>query len=278
MLSGLGDAYSKVPRPVLHCEDESIIGAPFYLMERVNGVILRGKKPPAELGLTPEVVNGLSTSLIDGLAELHSIDVEATGLGDYGRPDGYIERQVRGWTGRYFNAKTDEVTEVEEAASWLGDNMPSEAGAAIVHGDFKYDNLVLDPQDLTTILAVLDWEMATVGDPLMDLGVTLGYWIDPDDASDVRQLPFGPTLLEGNLTRGQLVERYQETTGREVADPVFYYVYALFKIAVIAQQIYKRFKEGFTKDPRFAMMIMGVKILGQQAARAIEKGRISELE
>ena len=278
ILSGLEGAYASAPRPVLHCDDESIIGAPFYLMERVRGVILRGgRKPPAELGITPEVMRALSTSLIDGLVELHSIDVHEVGFGDLGRPVGYVERQVRGWTSRYFNAKTDEVREVEEAARWLAENMPEESGAALIHGDYKYDNLVLDPEDLPRIVAVLDWEMATVGDPLMDLGCSLGYWVDPDDASDVRQLPLGPTLLEGNLDRQRLVERYRGLSGLAIEHEVFYYVYGLFKVAVIAQQIYKRFKQGFTKDPRFAMMIMGVKILGKQALRAIERNRISGL-
>jgi aminoglycoside phosphotransferase (APT) family kinase protein len=137
--------------------------------------------------------------------------------------------------------------------------------------------LVLDPGDLTRIVAVLDWEMATLGDPLMDLGTSLGYWIDPGDSEAARSLPFGPTLLPGNLSRVELVERYARESGRDVKNIVFYYVYALFKIAVIAQQIYKRFKEGFSKDPRFALMIFGVQILGNQAARAIDQGRIHDL-
>jgi aminoglycoside phosphotransferase (APT) family kinase protein len=219
----------------------------------------------------------LSQALIDGLSELHAVDVKAAGLADYGRPEGYVERQVTGWTERYFKAKTDEVPEVEEAAAWLAQNLQPERGAALIHGDFKYDNLVLDPGDLTSIIAVLDWEMATVGDPLMDLGVTLGYWIDPTDPEEHRMLPFGPTLLPGNLTRMELVERYAKKSGLEVGKILFHYVYALFKIAVIAQQIYKRFKEGHTKDPRFAMMIMGVQILGKTATRAIEKDRIYDL-
>ena len=277
ILSALHGVYPKVPRPYLHCEDESIIGAPFYVMQRVEGVILRGTTPPEGLGLDPDTMRRLSQSLIDGLSELHAVDVEKAGLADYGRPQGYIERQVTGWTERYFKAKTDEVPQVEEAAAWLAKNLQPETGAALIHGDFKYDNLVLDPSDLTRIISVLDWEMATVGDPLMDLGVTLGYWIDPSDPEEHRMLPFGPTLLEGNLTRMELVERYSKSSGRNIDNILFHYVYALFKIAVIAQQIYKRFVEGHTKDQRFAMMIMGVNILGKTAVRAIEKDRIYDL-
>ncbi|MFH2004992.1 MAG: phosphotransferase family protein [bacterium] len=277
ILSDVQGVYNKAPEPYLYCGDESVIGAPFYVMDRVEGVILRGGKPPAGLGLTSDVMQALSTALIDGLAELHAIDVATAGLSSLGRPEGYVERQVTGWTKRYFDAKTDEVPAVEEAASWLADHLPPDQPGALIHGDYKYDNLVLDPRRLTRIVAVLDWEMATVGDPLMDLGTTLGYWIDPNDPDENKLLPLGPTLLPGNLTRMELVERYAKQSGRDTFDAVFYYVYALLKIAVIAQQIYKRYVDGHTKDPRFAMMIMGVQILGKTAALALDKDRIYDL-
>ncbi len=277
ILSALQGVYEAAPAPLLHCEDEGVIGAPFYVMERVRGVILRGNQPPPGLALDEARMRALSTMLVDSLAALHAVDIEATGLIALGKPEGYVERQVTGWTRRYFEAKTDELPEVEAAAAWLGRNRPPERGASLIHGDFKYDNLVLDPDDLGRIRAVLDWEMATVGDPLMDLGTTLGYWIEAGDSDEARMLPIVPTTLPGNLTRRELVDRYEERRGGEVPDRVFYYVYGLFKVAVIAQQIYKRFVEGHTKDPRFAMMIMGVEILGNQAARALERGRIHEL-
>ena len=277
ILSGLRDAYPKVPRPLAYCEDETVLGAPFYLMERVRGVILRGQRPPRGLSLSPEQMRRLSTALIEQLAGLHTVDLTATGLADEGRPDGFVERQVTGWSERYFKAKTDQVDEVEEVASWLARQVPPESGAALIHGDFKYDNLVLDPGKLDSIIAVLDWEMATVGDPLMDLGTSLGYWIDPDDSAEHRMLPLGPTLLEGNLTRRELVEAYGEASKTQLPDMLFYYVFGLFKIAVIAQQIYKRFKGGLTTDPRFASMILGVRVLGQTAARALARGRIHDL-
>jgi aminoglycoside phosphotransferase (APT) family kinase protein len=277
ILSALGPVYPKVPRPLVYCEDEGVLGAPFYVMERVRGVILRGAQPKAAAALTPGIMARLSENLVDTLAELHAVDFAAAGLSGLGHPEGYVRRQVEGWTKRYFDAKTDLVPQVEQAAAWAAQHLPQESSAALVHNDFKYDNVVLDPADLTRIAAILDWEMATVGDPLTDLGTTLGYWQDPDDPEAFRLLPFGPTLLPGNLTRAQVAQRYAKASGRDVGGVLFYYVFALFKIAVIAQQIYKRYVDGHTKDERFAMMIVGVNLLGQQAARAIERGTISGL-
>jgi aminoglycoside phosphotransferase (APT) family kinase protein len=254
-----------------------VIGAPFYLMERVEGVVLRGVRPKG-VDLDAVTMRRLSESTVDGLGELHAVDYASAGLGDMGHPEGYVERQVTGWSERYVKSRTDDIPQMESVARWLGEHQPRRAPAAtLIHNDFKYDNLVLDPADLTKIRAVLDWEMATVGDPLMDLGTTLGYWIDPDDAEPMRLLPFGPASLPGNLKRLEVVERYARTTGRDVGDMLFYYAYATFKVAVIAQQIYYRYKQGLTKDERFAAMISGVQILAWQAARAIELGRIDRL-
>ena len=277
ILSALEKVYPKVPHPIAFCDDEDVIGARFYLMERVRGVILRGSLAPPGLDLSPGTMRALSTALVDGLAALHAIDVRATGLLSLGRPEGYVARQVDGWTERYLRARTDDIRAVEEAAAWLAAHMPPESGAALIHNDYKYDNLVLDPADLRRIVAVLDWEMATVGDPLMDLGTTLGYWVDPDDAEELRALPLGPTALPGNLSRVEVVERYARQSGRDPGPVLFHYVFALFKIAVIAQQIYKRFKDGFTRDPRFGALIVAVELLGRQAVRALEKDRIHGL-
>jgi aminoglycoside phosphotransferase (APT) family kinase protein len=277
ILSALQGVYPQAPKPYLHCDDADVIGAPFYVMDRVQGVILRGGQAPSGLDLSPDVMRGLSESLVDGLADLHRVDVSAAGLDGFGKPEGYVERQITGWTKRYYNAKTDEIPEVEEAAKWLADNLPDDLPGALIHGDFKYDNLVLDPDELTRVIAVLDWEMATVGDPLMDLGTSIGYWIEASDPDEIKMLPVGPTLLEGNLTRMEVVERYGKQSGHDVSNALFYFVYGLLKIAVIAQQIYKRFVDGHTSDPRFAMMIVGVQLLGQSAARAIERGRIYDL-
>ncbi len=274
VLSRLIDAFPHVPRPLVYCEDASVVGAPFYVMERVRGVILRNR-PPAGVSLTAEVMERLSASFVDLLVELHGVDAEATGLADLGRPEGYVRRQVEGWARRYANAKTDDLAEMEEAARWLAANMPPESGAAVIHNDFKYDNLVLDPRDLSKTLAVLDWEMATVGDPLMDLGVSLAYWAEPGDPEALRT--FGLTSLPGNYDRRRLLARYAERSGRDIADPVFYYVYGMFKLGVIAQQIYARYKKGHTRDPRFAGLVHVVRACGVMAVRALERNRIDRL-
>lgn len=275
-LVGLSKVYVKVPRPLLYCEDESVIGAPFYIMERVRGVVLR-TVPPAGLDLRPDVLQKLSQSFVDNLAEIHAVDYQAAGLGDLGRPQGYVQRQIRGWSERYAAARTDDIPEMERVRDWLDAHRPPDSGAALIHNDYKYDNLVLDPTDLSRIVAVLDWEMATIGDPLMDLGSTLGYWVQADDPEELQQFRFCPTTLRGNFTRAEIVARYAERSRRDVSDILFYYVYALFKIAVIVQQIYFRYHRGFTRDERFARMIHLVRLLGAMAVRAIERGRIDRL-
>jgi aminoglycoside phosphotransferase (APT) family kinase protein len=272
ILSHLIQVYPRVPRPLLYCDDLAVLGAPFYVMERVCGVILRAR-PPAGLRLSPETMERVATAFIDNLAALHAVDYSASGLDGLGRPRGYGERQIAGWTQRYQNAQTDDVPEMQAAAAWLATHLPGAPGAALIHNDYKYDNLVLAPDDLGRIVAVLDWEMATIGDPLMDLGTTLGYWIDPRDPPEMRAM-FGLTTLPGNLNRAQLLERYVEKSGRSVADPVFYYTYGLFKIGVIVQQIYARYQQGHTQDARFAGLNHVVRALGRTAAGAIERGRI----
>jgi len=272
LLAALAPHAPKVPKPLLYCDDPQVIGAPFYLMERRRGIILRGPNPKAASHLSPDSWRAVSTSLLDSLAELHSLDLDAVGLRGFGHPEGYVRRQVEGWSQRYFAAKTDEVADIEALSAWLLEHFPAYdkvSTAALIHGDFKYDNVVLDPAEPTHVVAILDWEMATVGDPLMDLGTTLGYWIDPDDSDAHKMLPFGPTALPGNLNRAQVVERYAERRGIDVPHMTFYTAFALFKIAVIAQQIYQRFVEGHTQDPRFAAMLMGVRILGQSGVRLL---------
>jgi aminoglycoside phosphotransferase (APT) family kinase protein len=163
---------------------------------------------------------------------------------------------------------------MDRVAGWLAGHMPPESGAAIIHNDYKYDNLILDAADPTRIVAVLDWEMATVGDPLMDLGATLGYWVEAGDPEPLRQAAFGPTALPGSLTRRELLVRYQEQTGRTAANPVFYYAFGLFKLAVIVQQIYARYVRGHTRDPRFAHLNQLVTVLGEQAERRLDSGTL----
>jgi aminoglycoside phosphotransferase (APT) family kinase protein len=242
-------------------------------MERVRGVILRQDSSP-KLDLSPDGARRLSEALVDTLAELHGVDVAAAGLDDLGKPEGYVERQVQGWARRYQGSRTDDVPEMEAIGRWLAENLPPEQGAALIHNDFKYDNLVLDPDDLTSVRAVLDWEMATLGDPLMDLGTTLGYWVEAGDPAPLQQFRFGPTHLPGSLDREGLARRYSEQSGRDLPDLAFYYVFGLFKIAVIVQQIYYRYVHGHTRDPRFASLLAVVKILGRAASGVVNRGRM----
>ncbi len=277
VLSALAPLYSKAPKALAYCADAGVIGAPFYLMERVRGPILRAFEPPPGVDLPPEKMRALSLALVDGLAELHELDVSSGPLAALGRPEGYAVRQVSGWSDRWRRAKTEEVPDLDAAAAWLAANVPPAGRPALLHNDYKYDNLVLDAEHPTRIVAVLDWEMATLGDAVLDLGTTLGYWIDPGDAEQFRQLPFGATLIPGNLTRAEVAARWAERTGRDASAVLFAYVYGLFKIAVIAQQIYRRFALGHTQDPRFAVLIQGVRILGRQSVRALGRGRIDDL-
>jgi aminoglycoside phosphotransferase (APT) family kinase protein len=276
ILSALADSYAKVPKTLICCQDPDVLGAPFYLMERVVGVILR---PKMAAGLEPEpaTMAAIAGSLVDTLVELHAVDYQDAGLADLGRGEGYALRQVEGWTGRYETARTDDVPTIEMAAAWLAENPPPPASAALIHNDFKYDNLVLDSEDLSRVVAVLDWEMATLGDPLMDLGTSLGYWVDPDDPPEMLELRLSPTTISGNPSRLQVAERYAGATGHSLDHLVFYYVYGLFKIAVIIQQIYARYQRGDTRDPRFRSLIDGVRLCGLVASQAISKGRIDRL-
>lgn len=268
ILSHLVNVYPKAPKPFLYCDDEEVLGAPFYVMERLSGVILRPQMPP-EMVPKPQLMGRIAEALIDNLVDLHAIDYHAAGLGDSGKPEGYVERQIAGWTKRYFRSKTDEIADMEQTAVWLAENQPKETGAALIHNDYKYDNLVLDSADWSRIIGVLDWEMATIGDPLMDLGTSLGYWVQADDQPALLALKFSPTNLPGNPTRDELIQRYAVNSGRDVSNLTFYYVYGLFKLAVIVQQIYYRYKKGYTQDPRFANLIHAVKACGAMAARSL---------
>jgi len=277
ILSHLHPVYKKVPRPLLFCDDDAIVGAPFYVMERVNGVILRAQ-PPRGIDLNPDLMRGLSQTFIENLVEIHEVDYEAAGLGELGSPQGYVKRQVEGWTKRYFNARTDDVPAIERLAEWLVERLPADSSrGALIHNDYKYDNIVLAPEDLTRVVAVLDWEMATIGDPLMDFGTSLGYWVETSDPEEWQRYGFGLTSLSGSFTRAELLEQYVQLSGRRIDDPVFYFAYGLLKIAVIVQQIYFRYQKGLTRDPRFATLGELVKACGNLAQRAIELKRIDEL-
>jgi aminoglycoside phosphotransferase (APT) family kinase protein len=272
ILSALAPHLPLAPRPIASCDDDAVLGAPFYLMERRHGVILRTRLPRP---LAEADARAVSTSLIDALAALHALDVAAVGLGGFGKPDGYVARQVTGWTERYQPARTDDLPVVDEVAAWLGAHQPAPAArAALIHNDFKFDN-VLYAADLRTITGILDWEMATVGDPRMDLGTTLAYWVDPDDPQPLQMMRFGPTIAPGMLRRREVAERYAAARGLDPGPgqrgAVFFYAFGLFKTAVVAQQIYARYARGLTKDARFAPFIHAVRLLCERARAAIER-------
>jgi len=273
VLSKLSAVYPPAPRPYFYCEDESVLGAPFYVMERRKGIVLR-RVAPGTSPVDTDTARRLGISLVDNLARLHMLDYKAAGLGDLGKPEGYVTRQVSGWINRWGAARTDDLPSVERIGAWLPEHMPRESGAALIHNDYKFDNLLLDANDPTKIVAVLDWEMATVGDPFMDLGSTLGYWVEATDAPAFQPVATGPSNVPGNLTRREVVDRYAEVTGRSVPDVLFYYCFGLYKMAVILQQIYARYVRGHTKDPRFARLNTWVEALGQQAERSLEAGKI----
>lgn len=273
VLSKLSAVYPPAPVPLLFCEDIRVIGCEFYLMERRHGLIIRGLAPD-QLGSSTKLQARVCKSFIQNMALLHEIDYETTGLGSLGRPEGYVRRQVEGWTRRYFAAKSDDLPALEKTIAWLNDNIVPESGATLIHNDYKFDNIMLEPDDLTHVTAVLDWEMVTVGDPLMDLGTTLGYWMSRDAGDEMLNMPFNPRVLMENFTRTDLVQMYAAASGRDVSNILFYYVFGTFKIAVIAQQIYARYQKGFTKDERFAGFGKFVSTLGNIAVSAIDRGSI----
>lgn len=276
VLSLLNGQYNKIPEPIVYCETPDVLGAPFYIMKRVSGIILRATMAPG-LELAPERMRQLSEALIDNLVAIHRLDIVATGLGQLGKPDGYVKRQVEGWIGRYRQAETDKIPAMDQVGNWLQQHYPCEQPPAFLHNDYKYDNVILAADEVTgepmpEIKGVLDWEMATVGDPLMDLGATLAYWSEAEDSPAYRN--FNLTWLAGNLTRREVVAHYERQSGRDLTDILFYYVFGLYKNTVIAQQIYARWKQGYSQDPRFGHLLPMIIELATKAAGTIEQGVI----
>ena len=272
VLSKLAPVYDRAPKVIAFEPTGEVLGAPFYLMERRRGVVLRKDLPESLTSDLPRV-RRVCELLVDALVDLHAVDYAAAGLGDFGKPVGYIERQVTGWTKRYFDSQTDDIPAITEGNAWLAAHLPAEGAPALIHNDFKFDNVIFDP-NLERITGVLDWEMATVGDPLMDLGTSLSYWAEAKDPVVFHQPPFGPTSRPGMMTRKDFAERYFERSGRYAENLVFYYAFGLLKTAVVLQQIYYRWRKGITSDERFANLIMGVRVLSEQARTSIERGSI----
>jgi aminoglycoside phosphotransferase (APT) family kinase protein len=253
--AALGRAFPQVPTMVAMCDDETVIGSPFYVMQRVPGTILR-QDIPDSLGLDEAGVRALCDNAIDTLVALHEVDVAAAGLAGYDRGPGYVARQVGGWSERFRRAHTSDVGDYEEVMAWLAAHQPDDRPHVLVHNDYRFDNLVLAPGEPTRISAVLDWELATVGDPLMDLGSSLAYWVQPDDDPTFQMFRRQPTNAPGMRTRSGFVERYATARGITISPEAwaFYEVFGLFRLAVIAQQIHYRYFHGQTTNPAFAIM------------------------
>ncbi len=257
--SRLKPVYDLVPKVIALCEDHSILGSDFYVMERINGDIFRRDVPES---LTKEDISIMTRSLVAGLAQLHAVD--ATVLSELNKGPGYVTRQVDGWSKRYRNALTDDVPDGEEVMSWLDANKPEDVGSCIIHGDWRIDNMVFD-LGRKKLVGVLDWELATVGDPLMDLGSALAYWVDQDDDLEFASLRRQPSHLEGMPTRKEFIAKYLELSGRKCSDFTFYEVFGLFRLTVIIQQIWARYRAGQTTNPAFKGFGVGVNILINRA-------------
>ncbi|WP_233340211.1 phosphotransferase family protein [Pseudidiomarina tainanensis] len=267
----LKPVFSYVPEMRLYTDDNSIIGDEFYVMDRVAGIIPR-KNMPRDLELNEAQTRQLCLNALDVLIELHQVDINAAGLSDLAKGAGYTERQVRGWSERYTKAKTWNVPSGKKIMHWLNANMPTHETICMTHNDFRFDNLVLDTSDPTKIIGVLDWELATLGNPLMDLGNSLAYWIQADDDPIARSTRRQPTHLPGMLTRQQVIEYYCEKMGVNVKDFRFYEVFGLFRLSVIAQQIYFRYHHKQTRNPAFKNFWFLVHYLHWRARKLIKQG------
>jgi aminoglycoside phosphotransferase (APT) family kinase protein len=274
ILKALKPVFKYCPEPLVYTEDPAVMGCPFYVMERINGLIIR-KNLPEGMTLDPKSARTLSENLVKVLCELHSIDYQKAGLGDFGKPEGYVRRQVEGWIGRYRDARTPDAPDYEDIMAWLTAKMPADTDRpCIIHNDYKFDNVVLNPRNPLEIIGVLDWEMATLGDPMMDLGNSIAYWIEKDDPPNIQMVRMMATNIEGMLTRNEQVVLYGQIMGRSISDFDFYFCFGLFRLAVIAQQIYYRFYHGQTKDERFKMLIGAVKILETAAKQVVASSKL----
>lgn len=269
----LKPAFAYVPKMIAFCDDERVLGSDFYVMERLQGVILRRDLPQGTT-LTPQQARALSQTYLDKLVELHRVDVQATGLDRFSKGPGYVGRQVSGWSERYRKARTTNVGDFERVMQWLAANQPADRGACFIHNDYRLDNLVLEDANLLNVRGVLDWELATVGDPLMDLGSALAYWIEADDFLPLRLFRRQPSNVPGMMTRAELVAHYAQATGQRIyADEWrFYEVFGLFRLAVIAQQVYYRYFHQQTTNPAFKPLRWAVRVL-ELRCRWLLKGR-----
>ena len=270
VMQKLKPVYPYVPEMIAICKDESLIGREFYIMQKMTGIIPRANLPKG-MELSEEQVRRLCTNVIDKLVELHKVNYKAAGLEDLGKGAGYVQRQITGWTDRYIKAKTDNVPDFARVMKWLADHMPADIDTCVIHGDFRFDNVVLDADDPTHVIGVLDWEMATLGDPLMDLGNTLAYWVELDDPFQMQMARRQPTHLLGMMTREEVITHYCAAMGYHGIDFTFYRIYGLFRLAVIAQQIYYRFHQGQTDNEIFGSFYVMVQYLNEYCEELLDK-------
>lgn len=268
VMKALRPVYPYVPNIVAICDDQEVLGCDFYVMERFKGIILR-QDFPKELHLSPEETRRLCLNVIDKLVDLHKVDYPSAGLQDIGKGAGYVKRQIEGWSDRFRKSRTDDVGDFEQVMRWLHDKMPEDRAICVIHNDFRFDNVVLNPDNPFEVIGVLDWEMATLGDPLMDLGNSLAYWIEADDEGPFQMMRRQPTHRPGMLKRREVVDYYAEQSGFQVDNFDFYEIYGLFRLAVIIQQIYYRYYHGQTKDKRFAGFGHASKYLEMRCQRLI---------
>jgi aminoglycoside phosphotransferase (APT) family kinase protein len=273
VLSVLHRAYPPAPRALLFCDDAAIIGAPFFVMERRRGIVIRRAIPPEfGGGADPAINRRISEVLVDALADLHEVDYRAIGLETLGKPEGFLRRQIDGWAGRYERAKTRQLGVVDELVAWLQAQQPAAPPPALLHNDWRLDNMMLDAADPGRVEAVFDWDMCTLGDPLCDLGTLLASWMEPGEGLSGATAGTMPSHVPGFLSRRAAVERYGARRGVDVGTVPYYYVFGLFKIAVVLQQIYYRYHVGQTQDARFAVFDQVAEMLFGVAQSRIEQG------
>ena len=273
IMQALRPVYPYVPSVLAQCDDHGVMGCDFYVMERLVGIIPR-QEMPTEVVLSGADTRRLCLNVIDKLVELHQVDYKKAGLEGIGKGGGYVKRQIDGWSDRYTKAITEDATSFEGVIAWLKEKMPDDVGTCIIHNDYRFDNVVLNPDNPFDIIGVLDWEMATLGDPLMDLGNTLAYWVQADDDPQFQFMRRQPTHLNGMLSREEVVEYYLGKSGLTLASFDFYEIYGLFRLAAIIQQIYNRYYHGHTKDKRFAGFVHAAQYLEQRCLKLIENSEL----
>ncbi|HJT57374.1 MAG TPA: phosphotransferase family protein [Ktedonobacteraceae bacterium] len=269
LLRKISPVFPLAPMPYFFCNDLSILGVPFYVMERRKGVVVNDAFPP---GVTPteELCSRMSQTVVETLVQIHAIDWQAAGLSEFGHPEGFLARQVKGWIERYFRAQTDDIPQVVPLTSWLAEHVPQSPPATLIHNDFKLNNMLLASDDLSRVTAVLDWEMTTIGDPLFDLAITLSYWVNNEDPEELRTILPTVTTTPGFINRERFMEIYAQKSGRDLSSLDFYMIFAYFKLAVIIQQIYVRWKRGQTRDERFGAFGNRVRALIEYTARLVK--------